>query len=55
VKKWREILKLLFDVVLTLSGLGLAFRGHRKNINDARCGVYLSILKLLAKYNQVFE
>jgi len=54
-KKWREILKLLFDVVLTLSGLGLAFRGHRENIKDARCGVYLSILKLLAKHNQVFE
>ncbi|CAI6359009.1 unnamed protein product [Macrosiphum euphorbiae] len=51
VKKWREILKLLFDVVLTLSGLGLAFRGHRENINDARCEVYLSILKLLAKHN----
>ncbi|XP_025407343.1 uncharacterized protein LOC112681293 [Sipha flava] len=55
VKKWREILKLLFDVVLTISGLGLAFRGHRENINDARCGVYLSILKLIAKHNQVFE
>jgi hypothetical protein len=55
VKKWREILKLLFDLVLTLSGLGLAFRGHRENINDARCGVYLSILKLLAIHNQVFE
>lgn len=55
VKRWREILKLLFDVVLTLLGLGLAFRGHRENINDARCGVYLWILKLLANHNQVFE
>lgn len=55
VKRWREILKLLFDVVLTLLGLGLAFRGHRENINDARCGVYLWIIKLLANHNQVFE
>ena len=34
-----------------MAGLNLPFRGDSRNIDDPNCGVYLSLLKEIAKTN----
>ena len=38
------------DVLRTLSALNLPLRGSSLKITDSNCGVYLTIMKLLARY-----
>ncbi|KAF0701740.1 zinc finger MYM-type protein 6-like, partial [Aphis craccivora] len=53
-KKWKTILNILFDTVKTLSGLGVAFRGHRANLqNDEYPGIYLTVIKLISRHNPI--
>ncbi|KAE9521916.1 hypothetical protein AGLY_017723 [Aphis glycines] len=53
-KKWTTILNIIFDTVRTLSGLGVAFRGHRENIlSDDYPGIYLTIIKLISRHNPI--
>lgn len=55
-KKWNIILNILFDVVKTLSGLGVAFRGHRENLHkDEYPGIYLTIIKLISHHNPILH
>ena len=54
VTHWLEVVNILFDVVHTLGGLGLPFRGHREkitNIEPGSYGVYVEIIKLLARHD----
>ncbi|XP_033213675.1 uncharacterized protein LOC117170751 [Belonocnema kinseyi] len=53
--KWRTILEILFDTVKTLSGLGIAFRGHRENLQDENHGIYLSVIKLTSRHNPILR
>lgn len=56
IEKWRKILTRIIDVILTLSMCNLAFRGHREDIQESdNCGNFLSIVKLLAKYDPVLQ
>lgn len=55
-KKWRTILNVLLDTVKTLSALGVAFRGHRENMQkDDYPGIYLSIIKLISRHNPILQ
>ena len=40
-----------FDTVKTLSAVGVAFRGHRENLNEGYPGIYLTVIKLIARHN----
>lgn len=52
VKKWKEILTILFDTVRTLCASGLPLRGHRENIGiPGNHGIYLNIIDLISRHN----
>lgn len=56
--KWREILKRIVDVTLTLASCNLAFRGHQESIKNIECnqsGNFLSIIHLLSKYDPILK
>jgi len=45
VKKWKQILTILFDTVRTLYASGIPLRGHRENIGiPGNHGIYLNII-----------
>ena len=49
-QRWRYILMIQMDVLRTLSALNLPLRGSSLKMTDSNCGVYLTIMKLLASY-----
>ncbi|XP_069465605.1 zinc finger MYM-type protein 1-like [Ambystoma mexicanum] len=54
-KKWHEVLTILLDIVRSLSTLGMPFRGHRENLDGLNCGLFLTVVKLIARYNPTFN
>jgi hypothetical protein len=52
-KKWKDILKVLFDVILFCSKNNLALRGTDERIGKPNCGIFLSTLELLSHYNPI--
>lgn len=54
-KKWRYVLNIFFDTIRTLSGLGVAFRGHREKMDEENPGIYLSIIKLISRHNSTLH
>ncbi|XP_017468984.1 PREDICTED: zinc finger MYM-type protein 1-like [Rhagoletis zephyria] len=55
-KKWRTLLNIFSDTVRTLSGLGLALRGHRENLlEDENPGIYLSVIKLISRHKPILQ
>jgi len=56
VKKWKEILTILFDTVRTLCASGLPLRGHRENIGiPGNHGIYLNIIDLISRHNSTLS
>lgn len=52
-KRWRQLLKRLFDIVLFLGERGLAFRGHSSKLGDPHNGNFLGLVELLSHYDPV--
>lgn len=52
-KKWKDILKILFDVILFCAKNNLALRGTDERIGKPNCGIFLSTLELLSHYNPI--
>lgn len=52
---WKQILRRIIDVTLTLATNNLAFRGHREKLGELHCGNFLSIIHLLTKYDPVLK
>jgi len=50
---WTAVLKHIIDVTITLGGQNLSFRGHREDANLKNPGNFMTILKLLAKYDPI--
>lgn len=55
VRKNREILKRLIDVVCFLGEHELGFRGHTESKNSANKGNYVDLINLLAKYDETLK
>ncbi|KAL4149938.1 hypothetical protein QTP88_003789 [Uroleucon formosanum] len=56
VKKWKEILIILFDTVRTLCASGLPLRSHRENIGiPGNHGIYLNIIDLISRHNSTLS
>lgn len=55
--RWKEILRRILDVILTLSRCNLPFRGHRENIQkiDIKSGNFLNIIDLLSRYDPLLK
>uniref|UniRef100_A0A2S2NXT3 Zinc finger MYM-type protein 1 n=1 Tax=Schizaphis graminum TaxID=13262 RepID=A0A2S2NXT3_SCHGA len=51
----REIMKKLIDIVLCLEIGGKPFRGHTEKSNDVHKGLFLDVVRLLRKYDPLFE
>lgn len=62
-KRIKQVLKRIIDITLTLAISNLPYRGHRENITadknrlqpDSSQGVFLNIVKLLARYDPILE
>ncbi|KAL4131264.1 hypothetical protein QTP88_008601 [Uroleucon formosanum] len=56
IKKWKEILTILFDTVRTLCASGLPLRSHRENIGiPGNHGIYLNIIDLISRHNSTLS
>lgn len=55
INKWRQILERIIDVTLTLATTNMPFRGTNENLDSSNPGVFLSIIKLLSKYDPVLK
>jgi hypothetical protein len=49
-QRWKYIMNVQIDVLRTLCALNLPLRGSSGNIDDPDCGVYLTIMKLMARH-----
>ncbi|OXA39897.1 Zinc finger MYM-type protein 1 [Folsomia candida] len=48
---WRKVLASMIEAVVFLVQNNLPFRGSSSRIQDDNCGIFLSLIKLLSKYN----
>lgn len=55
VSAWRKILERVIDVTLTLASCNMPFRGHDESENSKNPGAFISIIKLLSKYDPVLQ
>ncbi|CAK6977314.1 hypothetical protein F7725_021412 [Scomber scombrus] len=51
----RQVLERIINVTITLATCNLSFRGHREIIGQSNSGNFLSIIQLLARYDQVLK
>ena len=54
-EKWKKVLKVQFSQIRRMGALTLPFRGHSGDIADENCGVYMALLKEVAKSNPVLK
>ncbi len=52
---WTKVLQRIIAIILTLSTLNLAFRGHRETVGEGLCsgGNFLGLVALVAQYDSV--
>lgn len=60
IQIWREIIRRIIDVIIMLATCDLPFRGHREELVEddtvsTNKGNFISVLKLLAKYDPLLE
>lgn len=52
---WRKVLHRIINITLTLAMSNLSFRGHRESDSTGGVGNFLSIVHLLAKYDDTLQ
>lgn len=53
---WRQVLRRLFDIIITLAKSSLALRGHREDLSErGNHGNFLSIVQLVARYDHILR
>lgn len=52
-EKWRNILKIIIDVILFCSKINLALRGTTEKIGDLNSGIFLQLIELISQYSPV--
>ncbi|RVE40883.1 hypothetical protein evm_014465 [Chilo suppressalis] len=53
---WRQVLRRLFDIIITLAKSSLALRGHREDLSEGgNHGNFLSIVQLVARYDHILS
>ncbi|GBM40053.1 hypothetical protein AVEN_273476-1, partial [Araneus ventricosus] len=52
---WREVLKRIVATVKLLSSLGIAFRGHRENVDSKRRGNFFSCIQYLSEFDSFLK
>lgn len=52
---WAQVLERLINITLTLAKNCLAFRGHRESLSETYNGNFLSMVQLMAKYDDVLK
>lgn len=58
VRKWRDIIKIILDDIITMSTCNLAFRGHRnENVShvDRSSVIVFNIIDFLSKYDPLLS
>lgn len=50
---WTQVLERLINITLTLAKNCLAFRGHRESLSETYNGNFLSMVQIIAKYDDV--
>ena len=52
---WTKVLQRIIAIILTLSTLNLAFRGHRETVGEGECegGNFLGLVALVAQFDDV--
>ncbi|XP_033218196.1 zinc finger MYM-type protein 1-like [Belonocnema kinseyi] len=55
--RWREILKRILDVIITLARCNLPLRGHREQVQsiDSSSGNFLNVIALLTRYDPILR
>lgn len=55
--RWREILKRILDVIITLARCNLPLRGHREQVQsiDSSSGNFLNVIALLSRYDPILR
>ena len=54
-EKWYFILKIICDAVLFCAKNNLALRGSSEILGQPNCGVFLSTIELISRYNPVLK
>ncbi|GBN66677.1 Zinc finger MYM-type protein 1 [Araneus ventricosus] len=52
---WREVLKRIVATMKSLSSLGIAFRGHRENVDSKRRGNFFSCIQYLSEFDSFLK
>lgn len=53
---WRQVLRRLFDIIITLAKSSLALRGHREDLTEeGNYGNFLSVVQLVARYDHILR
>jgi len=52
-EKWRNILKIIVDIIMFCSRNNLALRGHSEKILDSKKGIFLDLIELISHYNPI--
>lgn len=54
---WRQVISRVIDIILTMSSMCIALRGHREKLDGKECegGNFLSIVNMLAKYDPILQ
>jgi len=50
-----KIVKIIYEALLCLARQTIAFRGHDEHWSSSNPGIFLEIVKLLAKYNPLLS
>lgn len=51
-EKWRNILKVVVDVIMFCAKNNLSLRGSTHLIGEPRCGIFLNTIELISHYNR---
>ena len=55
VHRWRQLLRRILDVTLSLAERGLPFQGSNFHIGDVHNGNFLGLIELLARYDPLLQ
>lgn len=53
--RWRHILRIILDAILFCTKNNLAFRGSSTTVGNTHSGIFLNLIELLSKYDNILK
>lgn len=53
--KWRNILKIIVDVIMFCSRTNLPLRGHLENLTNSKKGIFLDLIEVISHYDTILK